>query len=208
VKGGVGTSVVAASLALVLANDGVEPVTLVDLGGDQSALLGLPATPPQGVAHFLDSQADVDAFERIAVPVANRLQLITRGPGAGPLPSSSSARLLSALTAMRGDVVVDCGSWGDPLALDIASAASHSLLVMRCCYLALRKAAACTTKPSTIVLVTEEGRALGSREVEDVLGVPVSAQIPWEPRIARAVDAGLLVSRLPRALERAIRNAA
>ena len=210
VKGGVGTSVIAASLALVMAADSVETVTLVDLAGDQVALLGLPAAPPQGLAEFLSSNAADEALTRISSPVADRLRLVARGHRAEiePLPSSNATRLVSAMSAMPGDVVVDCGSWGDPLALDIANVASHSLLVLRGCYLALRKAAACPTRPSSVILVREEGRALGAAEIEDVLGVPVSAEVAWEPRIARAVDAGLLASRLPRNLERALRSAA
>jgi len=57
-------------------------------------------------------------------------------------------------------------------------------------------------------LVTEPDRALTRTDVEDVLGVPVRAEVPWAPAIARAVDAGLLTTRLPRVLARAIRVAA
>jgi hypothetical protein len=56
--------------------------------------------------------------------------------------------------------------------------------------------------------VREPGRALTRRDVEEVLGVPVRAEVDVDPAVARAVDAGLLASRLPRALERGLRNAA
>jgi hypothetical protein len=55
------------------------------------------------------------------------------------------------------------------------------------------------------VLVTDGARALGRRDVEDVLGVPVRAEIAVEDAVARAVDAGLLARRVPRPLERALR---
>ncbi len=41
-----------------------------------------------------------------------------------------------------------------------------------------------------------------------MLGIPVRAEIAYEEAIARAVDAGLLGTRIPRTLERALREAA
>ncbi len=72
------------------------------------------------------------------------------------------------------------------------AAASDSLLVTRACYLSLRRLVAGPVRPSGVVLVTEAGRALGRADVEDVVGVPVVAEVPIEPAVARAVDAGLL----------------
>jgi len=59
-----------------------------------------------------------------------------------------------------------------------------------------------------VVLVREPGRALGRHDVEDALQVPVRAEIDVEPAVARAVDAGLLATRLPRSLAHGLRNAA
>jgi hypothetical protein len=56
--------------------------------------------------------------------------------------------------------------------------------------------------------VAEEGRALTPSDVEDVLGAPVRAAVSVTAQVARAVDAGLLASRLPRTLERELRHAA
>ena len=83
-----------------------------------------------------------------------------------------------------------------------------SLLVVRPCFLALRRAVAAPVRPSGIVLVREAGRALTRRDVEEALQVPVRAEIDLEPAIARAVDAGLLATRLPRSLAQALRHAA
>jgi septum formation inhibitor-activating ATPase MinD len=44
--------------------------------------------------------------------------------------------------------------------------------------------------------VREEGRALTVADVGNVLNVPVVAEIPHSPAIARAVDAGLLPVRV------------
>jgi hypothetical protein len=59
-----------------------------------------------------------------------------------------------------------------------------------------------------VILVAEGGRSLGRRDVEEVLGVRVRAEVAHDPAVARAVDAGLLTSRVPRRLERSLRQAA
>ena len=56
--------------------------------------------------------------------------------------------------------------------------------------------------------VAEPGRALGRRDVESVIGVPVVAEIPLDPAVARAVDAGLLSCRLPATIGRALKAVA
>jgi hypothetical protein len=52
--------------------------------------------------------------------------------------------------------------------------------------------------------VEEPNRSLGAAEVADVLDRPVLARIPIRPAIARAVDAGVLASRLPDPLARPV----
>lgn len=67
-------------------------------------------------------------------------------------------------------------------------------LVIRPCYLGLRRALAQACRPDGIILLVEKDRSLGVRDVEEVLGVKVVSTIDVEPRIARAIDAGLLSS--------------
>ena len=59
-----------------------------------------------------------------------------------------------------------------------------------------------------MVLIDEPGRALRARDVEHALGAPVIAEIGYDPAVARAVDAGLLVARLPRSLVQPLGGAA
>lgn len=68
------------------------------------------------------------------------------------------------------------------------------------CYLGLRKAARAGYRPNGVVIVGEAGRSIGEREVSDVLGVPVVAEVPVDPSVARSIDAGLFSSRVPRVL--------
>jgi hypothetical protein len=111
-----------------------------------------------------------------------------------------------ALGAHAGTVVVDAGTGPPPIAL--LDAADRSLLVTRACYLALRRAVTLEVRPSGVVLVEEPGRALRPRDVEAAIDAPVAATIALDPAVARAVDAGLLAARLPRLIQRELRNAA
>ena len=47
------------------------------------------------------------------------------------------------------------------------------------------------------MLIHEPGRALAKHDVEAVIGTPVVAEITFDAAIARAVDAGLLATRIP-----------
>ena len=76
------------------------------------------------------------------------------------------------------------------------------LLVIRPCFLALARAVAAGWRADGVVLVHEPWRSLGPDDVERALGVPVVVRLEHDPAIARAVDAGLAVARLPRAAQR------
>jgi hypothetical protein len=213
-KGGSGTTVVAASLALLLARTDAAGALLVDLAGDLPAALGLAEPSGLGLADWLAAGSDVpaDGLNRLQVAVRDGLDLLVRGRG--PLEPIERVEVLAEILAgERRSVVVDCGvpRWtssgvGDAAAV-LAGAGVESLLVTRGCYLSLRRLLAAPLRPSGVVLVSESGRALGRRDVEDVVGVSVVAEVAVEAAVARAVDAGLLSARLPRGLERALGQA-
>ncbi len=213
VKGGSGTTVVAAALGLLMAATAAGPVVLVDLGGDAAAVLGLPERADgAGSAHWwADATADPTADAAALVrPVGPGLGLLSLGPAqpGRTAPADVGDRLAAALSSWES-AVVDCGPPG-PVgpALALASSSTMSLLVLRPCFLALRRAVAAPLRPSGIVVVAERDRALRASDVEAVVGAPVRAEVPWDPAVARAVDAGLLATRIPRALARALRSAA
>ncbi|MBW3651546.1 MAG: hypothetical protein KY458_13355 [Actinobacteria bacterium] len=208
VKGGSGTTVVAAALSLLLARRCPHGALAVDLGGDLPAALGLAEPPGPGLVEWLAVGPEVapDALDRLAVEAGPGLRLVSRG--AGPLPEGGGERLLAAVDrGPSGAVVVDAGP-SSGLAIEVAGAATLSLLVLRPCYLALRRALAAPLRPSAVVLIDEPHRSLDAADVEEVLGVPVRAVVPYDPAIARCVDAGLLSARLPRPLLAALRSAA
>jgi hypothetical protein len=208
-KGGSGTTVVAAALGLLLARAAPSGALLADLAGDLPLALGLSAAAEGlGLADWLAAGPDVpdDALQRLEVGAVGGLRLLPwlgRAPGAVAGEERGDA-LAAALAADARPVVADCATARDGAALTVAAGATVSLLVIRPCYLALRRALDAPLRPAAVVLVEEPGRALGRADVEDVLGVPVRAVVRVDPAIARAVDAGLLAGRMPRLLERAL----
>lgn len=210
-KGGTGTTVVAASLALLLARTRPDGAVVVDLGGDIPATLGLSAADGPGIAGWLGLAPDVppDALARLEEPVCHQLAIVRRGDG--PLAGTGAESLAALLNADRRPVVVDCGridAEGAGAGLALAAGATRSLLVLRPCFLALRRAIEAPVRPSAVVLLVEDGRAITSGDVEDALGVPVQARVRVTDTVARAVDAGLLAAHLPRSLARDLRHAA
>ena len=201
-KGGSGTTVVAAALGLLWARSSAHGAVLVDLGGDLPTVLGAPPPTGPGVVDWLAADAEPDALDRLAVDVGDRLRLVPRGGGAA---TGGGERLVEAL-ADRPTVVVDCGPPLSRLGVTVATAAPTSLLVIRPCFLALRRAAEAGIRPTGVVVVEEGSRVLGRRDLAESLGVATTARVRWDPAVARAVDAGTLAARLPRSLARGLRG--
>jgi hypothetical protein len=86
-------------------------------------------------------------------------------------------------------------------------AAGTSLFVTRACYLSLRRAVRLGVDADGVVLLAEPGRALGRRDVSDVLGLPVIGVVEADPAVARAVDSGTLARKIPSSLARGLRRA-
>lgn len=205
VKGGVGTSVVAAATAIRLAADDKETV-LVDLVGDQPALLGLisgskPAEPGIGDWVAAGEGVAADAIGRLLEDVAPNLRLLRRGTVG--LTRDDVTRLMLALEvlARRCAVVVDAGLDHNEARAELDER-SRSTCVLRACYLALTRAQRAPGPYDWAVLVEEPGRALRSRDVAAAIGADHLERIPWDPRVARSVDAGTIVNMLPPPLRR------
>jgi hypothetical protein len=214
--GGSGTSVFTAACALVLARRARDAghstgVRVADLAGDLPAVFGLGADPDVGIADWLDAgpEAPTDALDRLLTEVAPGVALLPRGrgprvPTSLPTPESGAA-LAVALGQGSSPVLLDCGTAREPAARAVVEVADFSVVVLRGCYLALRRAvhAPPLRHCAGVVLLEEPGRSLGAHEIGEVLDLPVLARIPVKDTIARAVDAGVLTSRLPDHLARA-----
>ncbi len=226
VKGGSGTSVVAALAARRWAAVTDAGALLVDLCGDAAGLLGVPEPTTPGVADWLNvgDEVQIDALRRLEREVAAGLFLLHRG--SGPLARTDRADVMARELASEHRVaVVDGGClWrpggeeaggtaagAPPDDIDvrrrIVAGAERSWLVTRACFLSLRRAARAPLQPSGVVLLVEPGRPLTAGDVEDVVGAPVVLRLDVDPSVARAVDAGLLATRVPAALDRALAQA-
>ncbi len=211
-KGGSGATVFAAGLALAGRSRSDAPVLLVDLAGDLPMALGM--TPPSGpgVSEWLEAVPSVppDALARLEEPVAPGLTLLHRGHG--PLPERGGDLLRQVLAASGRPVVIDCGTLSEatskPVAERLAVDAARSLLVIRPCYLAVRRAREFPVRPSGVVVVREVGRVLDDPDLTKCLGLPIVASLAVDPAVARAVDSGLLLSRVPRSFMSALREVA
>jgi hypothetical protein len=220
-KGGSGTTVVACALAIALGGptprslrsngDDHPDVRLVDLDGDVPTALGVLAPQGPGVWDWLTSaDAPPDALDRLYAEVRGAIRVLHAGRDRNGAPSPGRVdAFVAALAKDAGRTVVDCGVPREgSVAAAVARRADASLLVLRPCYLALRRALDAPLRPTGIILVDEPGHDLGRADVEQIVGAPVRAVVPVEPVISRAVDAGLLAGRLPRSLQRAVRRAA
>ena len=205
-KGGSGATVVAALVSLHAAQDRDRPVLIVDLCGDLPAVFG-SAEPMSGLAQWLDSDLAPCSLERVIEELAPNLSLLPRGQG-----QLSARRADEFVEWLASDaiVVVDAGVLRAPpepsegasgdaeLRWRLAAQADRSVLVTRACYLALRRAVSLPVRPSGVVLVAEAGRALTRSDCERAIGAPVLATVAVDPDIARAVDAGMLRTRVPK----------
>ena len=217
-KGGSGTTVVAATIALAAPR----PTLLIDLAGDLPACLGAaePATGDgrsgsghDGILDWLRSDATPARLDDLAQPVEDGLDLIRRGhPDGAPIDERRWALLAQHLTERDGDTVVDLGTLPTDRRPPDAlwRAADRRLMVIRPCYLGLRLASRSRAVldgrsggPGVdgVIVVDEPGRALGAADIERCIGAPVVAATMLDPSVARAVDAGLLLTRRPRSLQ-------
>jgi hypothetical protein len=115
----------------------------------------------------------------------------TEDPSA-PIDVTDRLTLISIASDTAHVTVVDAGR------LDQSDGTPSGLLLMVLrgpCYLGLRSMVMSELQPDGIVLLSESGRSLTQRDVRDVCGVPVVAQIPVTANVARTIDAGLLINR-------------
>jgi MinD-like ATPase involved in chromosome partitioning or flagellar assembly len=195
VKGGAGTSVVAAALATMASHS--RSTLLVDLAGDQPAIFGC-VTPVAGVADWLAAPHAASLMAH-AIDIDDHLRIVPTGDAALPHSEATTWSELAEHLRDRSHadttVIVDLGSNVAPSAL--IDAADRVLLVVRPCYLTLRRAVALGRLADSVVVLDEESRALRPRDVESVLGLPVVAVVHVRATVARRVDAGILHRRLP-----------
>ena len=188
-KGGQGCTTIAAVLA-VLAAQSNQPTLLLDTRGDAAAILGV--SDPASASTFADAITN-------AVEPCDRLRVASV---AGVRIDTDAISAISELVAAGYRVIVDTGTDHDVLHR-FDPLRPQRLLVTRACYLALRRAIGVPFVPDHVVLISEHQRCLTERDVSLALALPFTS-VPYDPAIARSIDAGLLAARLPRCLANAI----
>lgn len=211
-KGGSGTTVVTATVAL----ESKRPALLVDLDGDMTEVLGMPPPDHPGVTDWLRGTGAPSQLSDLAIDIDDTTSLLCAGHArsqSAVSPTEGADRWTQLVSWFdeweqrhHGDVWIDAGT-GTPAAA-LAGAVSTRWLVTRACYLSLRRVAQSHVRPTGVVLVAEAGRSLRPRDIERSSGAPIVATIAVDPKVARAVDAGLLVSRPPKTIRRGLRAVA
>lgn len=215
-KGGSGTTIVACLRAI----DTVGPTLLIDIEGDVPSMLGLPEPSRPGVIDWLSSHAPIAHLDDLLVDVTPDAQLLparitdqlpARPTGGLGNDEDRWNELVEWIVEWAhdsgGSVVIDAGTTALPETL--VEQCDQRWLITRACYLSLRRATRLRTAPTGVVLIDEPGRALSRRDIETAVGAPIIATIPWDSRVARSVDAGLLVGRkLPRSIHRTLARVA
>lgn len=189
-KGGAGTSTVAASLALINPHH----TLLIDREGELPALLGVPEPIGPGLNEWITSGAPTDHLDDLTFIVNDTTTLLPAGRRTVDENPERWDELTTWANERADTVIVDAGHGTPPIHV---TDSGTNLLVTRACYLALRRAINNTTQIDGIILINEPGRALRGTDIEAALAKPVIAQIDIDPSIARAIDAGLITTRVP-----------
>ncbi len=214
-KGGSGTTIVACSRAI----HSPGPSLLVDLEGDVPLMLGLADSDRPGVVDWLSSRAPTAHLDDLLIDVTPDCVLLparsTTHPSHDRVDLADRElrwdELMGWLTRWGhdtgGSVVIDAGT--TRLATDFVERCPSRWLVTRACYLSLRRAGRLAVAPTGIVVIEEPGRSLSHRDIEASVRAPIVATLAWDQRVARSIDAGLLLSgRLPRGIHRALTRVA
>lgn len=173
---------------------------LLDADGDLPSIFGVQVGG-SGVREWWAANDTVgfDALERLATPITPALSLVPAGD-----TTNEPAGFREVPSSLQAVTVVDAGTVRSEMSMGagLVTASDTSILVLRPCYLAARRAAVSTLRVDGIVIVEEPGRALKPYDIAEVVGVPILATVPWDLSIARVVDAGRVSSKLPRAAKR------
>ena len=191
-KGGNCTTVTATAYALLMAARGTHTV-LIDLCGDVPAAAGMAEPTTPGINDWLSesSTSDAQTLVTLGTPFDNGLVIVHRGSSfVEGQPRLSD--LANAITTLPMNIVIDAGTTFLPD--ELRRAVTHVTMVVKPCYLSLRRASR-MQRPTQLFVVCEESRALTIKDVGHVLGMPVTCEIPYTSAISRAVDAGMLPSR-------------
>lgn len=202
-KGGNCTTVTASAFAYLNAIRGNNTL-LLDLCGDVPAVLGMAEPTSPGVNDWLNESSLLTHEELVLLGTPVMTGLVVVHLGASSVEGEPRwAQLAQAIQSLPHTVVIDAGTGFLPEV--VRKAVQEVTMVTRPCYLSLRHATH-VPKPTNVFVIEEPQRALTTKDIGHVLGVPISAKIPFDAAISRAVDAGLLPSRVEQLFGQHITN--
>jgi hypothetical protein len=139
--------------------------------------------------------ARIVATELVARDVDSAAALLGLGASGAPdapMDVAEQLTLASVPTGSASVAVIDAGRLDQ---LDDRPTGLLLVVLRGPCYLGLRSIVNNELHPDGIVVLSETGRSHTLRDVQDVCGVPVVAQVHVSAHVARTIDAGLLVTR-------------
>ena len=220
VRGGVGATTVAVSLAMEIADASRGHVALVDLhlrGGATGLMLGVRPSSGFRVALEEPERADGLFLDRVAIPIDERLRLIAAEEPLESEPSPTEQgvrRVFNMLRQRFNHIVVDM-----PLPPGIAervvlSIARHTVLVMGPEVASIRDAVAARkmitavgsmSRAMTVLNRVGAPGGITPKLIAEGLGGPPDVQIPDLPRqVPRAINLGRPAVREAPALRKAL----
>jgi pilus assembly protein CpaE len=200
-RGGVGTTTIATSLAVYLADQKRSHVALVDLdlaAGTTALMLGLAASP--GLRTALETPAKVDLLylERAAQSFGERLRVFAAEEKFSELPSPTEAgldHLVGLLRQRFNFIVIDAPSGFPPLVRRAFEHAHQRVLVMAPDLANARDLLRLHAIPNApaqarrgVVVLNQMGRpgALPRKQVEAALEMKPGLAVPFLPRLLPA----------------------
>lgn len=215
-RGGAGASVIAAGLAGQLSEAG--PCALVDMGvgGGLDTLLGLEEEPGLRWPDLADARGLVDGAQLAQALVRWRRCSVLSGDRRRPgfPPGAAVGDVLDALTRCHPSVVLDldrsevCGPTSVAAACRVVLVVVPRDLAGVAGALAVRDRLVGTVQDVRLVVRGPAPGGLGVSELALAVGLPVSAAVPAERRLATAIERGAGPTRPGGAMARATRRLA
>ncbi|WP_207479785.1 nucleotide-binding protein [Arenibaculum pallidiluteum] len=201
VRGGVGASSLAASLAALRAGEG-RPTVLVDLDLQfGAAALAFDVEPGRGLLEALANPERVDELflQRAAVKLPDGLSILCAEEGPErrlPARQEGTALVMERLRAGFETLILDLPRWtvADLPPLDardqVVLVTDYTLRGLRDCVRLARHFRGLASAPQILVVASPVGdparTEVARADVEKAVGVPVSVEMPFDPKLFTA----------------------
>ncbi|OYV33643.1 MAG: hypothetical protein B7Z80_23500 [Rhodospirillales bacterium 20-64-7] len=196
VRGGVGTTTIAANLAWMIGHDLHRHTILLDTDLQTgTAALALNVDPSRGLASALQSPDRMDSMliERVAQPAGDRLHVLAGQESLTQrldYPEGAAKTLTQALLGRFKFVIADTGARQLPFAREVLELAPQRVIILDPSIMSLRNydrlmAQPATANTRTTLVLNQAGRPYGLSQklMEQTLSIKFDIIIPDLPRI-------------------------